>query len=126
MDIAAGKAELLGNLTLGVAVGEQPEGNLLLGGEAGEGGFEVELGKELLLLLVGQALLDLQLGIAEGRFALLDFLEVEVAKALAAAQRRIPSWDPDRLPLHLSPKTNGGPNPNGFEPPLLRPLRTGL
>ena len=91
--------EALGNLAYGVAFGEQQKTGLLLWGEGLEGGFKVELGEDLLLLLVGKALPNLKLGRAEGLGSLLDLLEVEIANAFA--QR--------------------GSNPNGFEPPLLRP-----
>jgi len=82
-----------------------------------EGGFEVELGQERLFLLVGQGGLDFLLGRAERLGPLLNLAQVEVTDTLAA-QRRTPRWDPDRLALHHQKR--GGPNPNGFEPPLLR------
>jgi len=124
VDVAGRGADLSGDLALGMAVGVEEKAGFLLGGEDLKGGFEVELGEELLLDLVGEALLDFLLGRAEGLGPLLDLAQIEVAKAFAAAQRRIPRWDPDRLALHHQKR--GGPNPNGFEPPLLRPLGTGL
>ena len=119
-----GNAKLPGDFDFRVAVGKQEKASLLLGGQAREGGFQIELRNELLLLLVGKALPNLKLGRAEGLGSLLDLLEVEIANVFSLAQRRIPRWDPDRLALHHN--TNGGPHPNGFEPPLLRPLRMGL
>ena len=116
-----GYPECGGDLDLGVAVGKQQEGGLLPGGEGLESSFEVELGEELLFLLIGQTFPDLKLGRAERLGSLLDLFEIEKAKAFATAHRRIPRRDPSRL----APRTNknGGPNPNGFEPPLLRPSR---
>ncbi len=90
-----GDSECSGNLGFGVAVGKHHEGGLLSGREGLESSFEVELGDELLLLLVGQALPNLKLSGAEGVGPLLDLVQIKEAEALA--QRRIPSWDPDRL-----------------------------
>jgi len=97
LDGGEADAELLSDLAVGFTVGKQQEGGFLLGGEHGEGGFKIELGKHLGLGLVSQVLPDLKLGGAERFGPLLDLLEVEVAKALA--QRRIPSRDPDRRRL---------------------------
>ena len=93
-----GDPECGGDLGFGVAVRVQEKGSLLPGREGLEGGVEVELGEELLLLLVGQGFLDFQLSGAEGLGPLLDFAQVEVTDTLAA-QRRIPSRDPDRRRL---------------------------
>ena len=89
-DVQAGR-----DLRFGVAVGKQEEGGFLLGSKGLEGGFEVELGDELLFLFVSEALPHLKLGGAEWLSALLDLVQIEVAKALA--QRRIPGRDPSRL-----------------------------
>lgn len=97
MDVAAGQAESLGDFTLGVPVGKQQEGGLLLGGEHSEGGFKIELGEDLVLRLVSQMLPDLKLGRAEGLGPLLDLVQIKETQALA--QRRIPSRDPDRRRL---------------------------
>jgi len=111
-----------GNLRLRVALSKQQEGSLLLGSERLEGDFKIEPGEELLLLLISQGCPDFQLSGAEGLGSLLNFAQVEIPDTLAA-QRRIPRWDPDRLALRAD--KNGGPNPNGFEPPLLRPSSYG-
>lgn len=84
-----------GDLPVGAAFGVQEKTGLLLGGQDLQGRFQIELGEELLLDLVGEALANLQLRVAEGRIVLLDLLKIKVAEALA--QRRIPCWDPGRL-----------------------------
>ena len=104
MLLDSGKAEgkLLGDLAVGLAFRVQEEAGFLLGGQDGEGGFEVELGEELLLDLVGEALLDFLLSGTEGLGPLLDLAQIEVAKAFA--QRQIPRWDPSQLAPHPKQK----------------------
>lgn len=111
------QSELVGDLSLGMAVGKEEKAGFLLGGQDAEGCFEIELGEDLLLELVAQTLPNLKLGGAERLGPLFDFVQIKEAKAFA--QRRIPSWDPDRR------EKQKGPNPNGFEPPLLYPSTNG-
>lgn len=95
LDGGEAQGKLLGDLAVGRALGKEQEASLLLRGQDAEGRFEIELGEELLLELVGQVLPNLKLGGAERLGPLFDFVQIKEAEALA--QRRIPSWDPSRL-----------------------------
>ena len=96
MDIAGGGADPTGNLALGVALRVEKKAGFLLLGQRGERGFQIELGEELLVRLMGEPFSDLKLGRAERFVPLFDLVQIEIPNVLAVAQRSIPCRDPDR------------------------------